>query len=168
MKKIAIAIAVVATVVLVAAFVVPPTVWEGVSPATNGSSFDAESEPYEVSFHVYVQRWIIGGAVPGAGYEYVNPTGAVMVKNTDSIPKTFVVEISHQYGDRTYTEEFTLEIEPGQMKAAEMSYKDYVSHTQPTGLRAVARHARDDDERYIHSAYVDGNWGIDYRITSVS
>ena len=159
MKKVVIGIVIGAAIVLVALFVAAPTAWESVfSPTTNtsGSSAKAKSEPYEVSFHVYVQCWKTGWEWPG--FLDYNPVGQVTIRNTDSIAKIFTVEISHYYGDEVYTKEFTLEIQPGQIKTATMSYRLDISEFSDQAL------LHNDEHR---KKYVDGDWGIDYRITSV-
>jgi len=73
-----------------------------------------------------------------------------MLKNIDSIPRTFKVEITHYYADRSATKEFTLQIEPGRIKTAMMDTTDF--------------YLGDNGVAIIRKAMDDGDWGIDYQV----
>jgi hypothetical protein len=111
------------------------------SPAISSTT---DTEPYKVTFNAYV-AYLALSAGGGVGNRIV-PTGLVMVKNTDTIQRTFKVEITHYYGGIAYTKEFTLQIEPGQFKTAIMT-----SDAVPTSAN-------------VGTNYSAGDWGIDYQV----
>ena len=120
------------------------------TPSTTYGSEAYETESYRASFHAYVQM-LAFGADPGVPTMHsINPVGHVTVRNTDSTPRTFKVEITHYYGDEGYTKEFILQLEPGQIKTVMMNAKTDVP-----------------DSAQVGENYRAGDWGIDYQVTPV-
>lgn len=115
------------------------------TPDPNPSSIPptpTETESYEVSFHAFVQSV----AISSFGLNKIEPVGLVIVKNTDDIPRTFKVEITHYYGGKGYTKEFTIQLEPGQIKTVIMDSDDVPSSAE------------------VGENYWAGDWGIDYQV----
>ncbi len=138
-----------------------PTSPESIS-ATPSKSESNKTEPYEVSFHAYADTKLQGKMLT------YDPTGLVMIKNTDNIQRTFKVEITHYYAGKGFTKEFTLQIEPGQIKSALATQRDMYKlyDIAPPGL------TQEDSEirRAIGEAgglemFKRGDWGIDYKVT---
>ena len=111
------------------------------APASAPAS-TSEPESYKVSFYVYVQSASSGLA----GVHRMKPVGQVTVKNTDDIARTFKVEITHYYGGKEYTKEFTIQLEPGQIKTVIMDSDDVPSSAE------------------VGKNYWAGDWGIDYQV----
>jgi hypothetical protein len=143
MKKVVIPIVIVIAIVLAIVLVIR-------FPFPSSISDAEETEPYEVSFDAYADR-----SLRSTGIWTYKPTGLVMIKNNDNVERTFKVEITHYYGDETYTKEFTLTITPEQMKSARLTSSDIISDVGSDILHGdtVQEHVR------------TGDWGIDYRVT---
>ena len=120
---------------------------------------------YEVTFNAFLtQNWQY---YLSPRYE---PAGLVQIKNTDEIQRTFKVEIIHYIGDKGFTKEFTLQIEPGQVKSALVTKSDLYNLPGQSAedselVRAVREAGRNGHDSLWRNIIEAGNWGIDYSVT---
>jgi len=140
----------------------PESMINPTTPTPSAAPPSKSEEPYEATFHAWLDTWLQGTMVVN------RPSGLVMIKNTDNIQRTFKVEITLYYGDKGFTKEFILHIEPGQVKTAVATSTDMYElyDIAPPGLTQEDSEIRQAfREAGGKEMYKTGNWGIDYKVT---